>query len=122
MNATVTRSELALDRSLVRPLIVTQYGRPRNVLLSYEEYQRLLSRDRRIVRLDDWAGEDLAALEMSPVTPGLEHLDAELDASFCVKVLEAIADPRAAVPHDEVKARFAGRRAAALAAISEPEL
>lgn len=46
---------------------------------------------------------------------------AERDAWFRAKVLEAIADPRPAIPHEEVKARFAIRRAAALAASSEPD-
>lgn len=37
------------------------------------------------------------------------------DAWFRAKVLEALADPRPATPHDEVKAHFARRRAAVLA-------
>lgn len=36
------------------------------------------------------------------------------DAWFRAKVQEALNDPRAPVPHDEVEARFAKRRAAAL--------
>jgi prevent-host-death family protein len=85
MNVIVTRSELeerlgdALDQSLTQPLIVTKHGRPKNVLLSYDEYQRLLARDRRIVRLEDWTTEDLAALEASEMEPGHEHLNAETD-------------------------------------------
>ncbi|MBA3448920.1 MAG: type II toxin-antitoxin system RelB/DinJ family antitoxin [Pseudaminobacter sp.] len=39
--------------------------------------------------------------------------NAEHDAWFRAKVLEALADSRPAVPHDEVTARFAERRAAA---------
>ncbi|AMJ58986.1 type II toxin-antitoxin system RelB/DinJ family antitoxin [Bosea sp. PAMC 26642] len=46
---------------------------------------------------------------------------AERDAWFRAKVLEAIADPRPGIPHDEVKAHFAKRRAAALKVQSEPE-
>jgi DNA-damage-inducible protein J len=44
------------------------------------------------------------------------------DEWFRTKVLEALADTRPAIPHDEVKARFAERRRAALevAAKSEP--
>ncbi len=34
------------DLSLTNPVFVTKNGRPRNVLLSLEEYQRLKSRDR----------------------------------------------------------------------------
>jgi DNA-damage-inducible protein J len=36
------------------------------------------------------------------------------DAWFRAKVLEALADPRPAIPHDQVKAQFAARRAKAL--------
>ena len=35
------------DMSLKEPVIVTKNGRPRNVLLSVEEYERLMKRDRR---------------------------------------------------------------------------
>lgn len=84
MTATVTRSELeerlgdALDRALSQPLIVTKHGRPKNVLMSYEEYERLVARDRRVVRLEDWTDEDIAALEASEMAPGHEHLNVEL--------------------------------------------
>jgi prevent-host-death family protein len=84
MTATVTRSELeerlgdALDRALTQPLIVTKHGRPKNVLLSYEEYERLVARDRKIVRLEDWTTEDIAALEASDMEPGQEYLNTEV--------------------------------------------
>lgn len=83
MTVTVTRSELeerlgdALDRALTQPLIVTKHGRPKNVLLSYAEYERLIARDRRVLRLGDWSDEDIAALEASEMEPGQEHLDVE---------------------------------------------
>jgi prevent-host-death family protein len=84
MTKSVTRSELeerlgdALDQSLTQPLVVTKHGRPKNVLMSYEEYQRLVARDRRIVGLEDWTAEDVAALEAAAMEPGNEHLNAEL--------------------------------------------
>ena len=40
----------ALDRSLKQPVLITKHGRPRNVVLSYDEYERLRARDRRAVR------------------------------------------------------------------------
>lgn len=43
------------------------------------------------------------------------------DAWFRAKVLEALADPRPAIPHDEFKARFAERRRAALEAEAAKE-
>ena len=43
----------------------------------------------------------------------LTHNAAAYDAWFRAKVLEALHDARPAVPHNEVEARFADRRAAA---------
>lgn len=70
----------ALDRSLSQPVLITKHGRPRNVVLSYDEYERLRARDRRAVRAEDLTDEDIAALEASEMAPGYEHLDAELGA------------------------------------------
>ncbi len=70
----------ALDRSLSQPVLITEHGRPRNVVLSYDEYERLRARDRRAVRAEDLTDEDTAALEASEMAPGYEHLDAELEA------------------------------------------
>ena len=70
----------ALDRSLSQPVLITKHGRPRNVVLSYDEYERLSARDRRAVKADDLTDEDIAALEASEMAPGFEHLNAELEA------------------------------------------
>jgi prevent-host-death family protein len=70
----------ALDRSLSQPALITKHGRPRNVVLSYDEYERLSARDRRAVRAQDLTDEDIAALEASEMAPGYEHLNAELEA------------------------------------------
>lgn len=70
----------ALDRSLSQPVLITKHGRPRNVVLSYDEYERLSARDRRAVRAEDFTDEDLAALEASEMAPGYEHLNAEYEA------------------------------------------
>ena len=35
------------DLALAKPVVVTRNGRPRNVLLSVEEYERLKSRDQQ---------------------------------------------------------------------------
>ncbi|MFH0297877.1 type II toxin-antitoxin system prevent-host-death family antitoxin [Bradyrhizobium sp. 31Argb] len=70
----------ALDRSLSQPVLITKHGRPRNVVLSYDEYERLRARDRRAVRAEDLTDEDIAAIEASEMAPGYEHLDAELEA------------------------------------------
>ncbi|MGZ5889288.1 MAG: type II toxin-antitoxin system prevent-host-death family antitoxin [Hyphomicrobium sp.] len=69
----------ALDRALSQLVVITENGRPRNVLLSYGEYQRLMARDRRVVRTQDLTEEDLAEIEASEMEPSLEYLNAELE-------------------------------------------
>ncbi|GLS37187.1 hypothetical protein GCM10010869_27800 [Mesorhizobium tianshanense] len=68
----------ALDRSLSQPVLITKHGRPRKVVLSYDEYERLRARDRRVVRAEDLTDEDIAAIEASEMAPGYEHFNAEL--------------------------------------------
>lgn len=51
------------DVALVDPVIVTKNGRPRNVLISVEEYDRLRKRDRRAFRAADTPEYFLADLE-----------------------------------------------------------
>ena len=70
----------ALDRSLTQPVLITKHGRPRNVVLSYDEYERLSARDRRAIKAENLTDEDIAALETSEMAPGYEHLNAELEA------------------------------------------
>jgi DNA-damage-inducible protein J len=51
--------------------------------------------------------------------PGFTADPAQHDAWFRAKVLEALDDPRPPIPHEEVEAHFAMRRAAALACAFE---
>jgi prevent-host-death family protein len=87
MPAILTRSAFeaqvgdALDRALSQPVIVTKHGKPKNVVLSYEEYERLAARDRRIVRLEDWSEAEIGALEGMAMEPGHEALDAEVGSA-----------------------------------------
>ena len=84
MPATLSRSAFeaqvgdALDRALSQPVIITKNGKPENVVLSYEEYQRLAARDRRILQLEDWSEDDIRALEGTVMEPRHEVLNAEL--------------------------------------------
>jgi prevent-host-death family protein len=70
----------ALDRALSQPVIVTKHGKPENVVLSYEEYERLTARDQRIVRLEDWSEDEIRALDSMAMESGHEALDAEFPA------------------------------------------
>ena len=57
------------DRALRDPLVITAKGRPRHVLMAFDEYQRLKARDRRAYRVEDLP-DDLAAL----LEAGLDEL------------------------------------------------
>jgi prevent-host-death family protein len=86
MVATLTRSAFeaqvgdALDRALSQTVIVTKHGKPKHVVLSYDAYERLMARDRRIIRPDDWREEDLRALDSLAMEPGHVALNAEFTA------------------------------------------
>ncbi|MEI9997094.1 MAG: type II toxin-antitoxin system prevent-host-death family antitoxin [Rhizomicrobium sp.] len=67
--ATATAGELVRqfshysDMALKEPLVVTKNGRPRHVLLSVEEYERLKLRDRQVFRAEDTPEEFIEQLE-----------------------------------------------------------
>ena len=41
------------DRALRDPVVITAKGRPRHVLMAYDEFQRLKARDRLAYRIED---------------------------------------------------------------------
>jgi len=51
------------DVALAQPVVVTRNGRPRNVLLSVQEYERLKSRDQLAFMAADTPDRFLADLE-----------------------------------------------------------
>jgi prevent-host-death family protein len=51
------------DVALTRPVVVTRNGRPRNVLLSITEYNRLKSRDQQTFMAADTPEQFLPAIE-----------------------------------------------------------
>ncbi|RVG00659.1 type II toxin-antitoxin system Phd/YefM family antitoxin [Sinorhizobium meliloti] len=84
MTSTVTAAAVSKnfgayqDAAVREPVIITKNGRPRTVLLAYEDYLRLSRRDRRVEATADLSDDDLAAVEKSEMEPGLDHLNAEL--------------------------------------------
>ena len=85
MSSTVTAAEVSKnfgayqDAAVREPVIITKNGRPRTVLMAYEEFVRLSKRDRRVQRTVDLTDEDIVAIEASEMASGYEHLNAELD-------------------------------------------
>ncbi len=51
------------DVALAAPVVVTKNGRPRNVLISVEEYERLKQRDQQAFRAADTPERFLADIE-----------------------------------------------------------
>ncbi|MDX8448119.1 type II toxin-antitoxin system prevent-host-death family antitoxin [Mesorhizobium captivum] len=68
-----------LNVPLSRPVLIAKHGRPINIVLSYDEYERLRACDRRAVRTEDLTDEDIAAIEASEMAPGYEYLNVELE-------------------------------------------
>lgn len=66
------------DKALSEPVTITKNGRDRLVVVSADEYQRLKRRDRRVVRLEDFSDDDMAAIAAAEMPKGFEHLDEEL--------------------------------------------
>lgn len=67
------------DRALRHPIGITRNGRPRLVMMSVEEYQRLKKRDRQVLSLDEFTDEDLAAIAQARVPAEYAGLDRDLD-------------------------------------------
>lgn len=85
MTSTVTAAAIsknfgAYQNAAVRdPVIITKNGRPRTVLLAYEDYLRLMRRERRVELTGTLTEDDLAAVEAASMEAGLEHLNSELN-------------------------------------------
>jgi prevent-host-death family protein len=45
------------DKALVQPVAITRNGRPRTVMISIEEYERLKRRDRQVMQSEDMPQE-----------------------------------------------------------------
>jgi len=67
--------------ALTQPVVVTRNGRERTVMISVEEYYRLKQRDRRVMALEDFTDEDIAALEETRAPEAAKAFDNELKSS-----------------------------------------
>lgn len=69
------------DKALAEPVTITKNGRDRLVLLSFDEFQRLMRRDRRVVRPEDLTEQEIAAIEKAEVPAEYAYLDDLLEAN-----------------------------------------
>ncbi|WP_018240675.1 type II toxin-antitoxin system Phd/YefM family antitoxin [Ensifer sp. BR816] len=83
MTSTVTAAAVSKnfgvyqDAAAREPVIITKNGRPRTMLLAYEDYLRP-RRDRRVEETAELSDDDLAAVQRAEMEPGLDRLNAEL--------------------------------------------
>lgn len=67
--------KLVTDKALRAPVVITAHGRPRHVLMAYEDYERLRLQTRRAYRTDDLpadlAGEILEGMAELGAAQGL---------------------------------------------------
>ena len=84
MTSTVTAAAVSKnfgayqDAAVREPVIITKNGRPRTVLIAYEDYLRLSRRDRRVEATAELSDDDISAVEKSEMEPGFDHLNTEL--------------------------------------------
>src|SRR6478735_6794514 len=84
MTSTVTAAAVSKnfgayqDAAVRDPVIITKNGRPRTVLLAYEDFVRLSKRDRRVELTTELSEDEIAAVEADEMEPGLDHLNDEL--------------------------------------------
>ncbi len=69
------------DAAVREPVIITKNGRPRTVLMAYEDFVRLSKRDRRVELTAELSSDEIAAVERSEMEPGHDHLNDELAGS-----------------------------------------
>jgi PHD/YefM family antitoxin component YafN of YafNO toxin-antitoxin module len=67
------------DKALTEPLTITKNGRDRFVLVEASEFARLVRRDRKVKRLEDFTPEEMDLIANAKTPEGFEHLDAELE-------------------------------------------
>lgn len=86
MSSTVTAAEVSKnfgayqDAAVREPVVITKNGRPRTVLMAYEDFVRLSKRDRRVQRTIDLSEAEIAAVEAAEMTPDPGHFSSAPDA------------------------------------------
>ena len=67
------------EAALKEPVTITNHGRDSLVLLAVDEYQRLKSRDRVALKVEDLPDEDFKAITQQTLPAGLAQFDHELE-------------------------------------------
>lgn len=87
MATTVTATEISenfgvyQDAAVREPVVITKNGRPRTVLLAYEDFVRLSKRDRKVERTEALSDAEIAAVEAAEMTPDPENSQPSADGN-----------------------------------------
>jgi prevent-host-death family protein len=66
------------DKALVQPVAITRNGRPRTVMISIEEYERLKRRDRQVLLSEDMPQELADLILNADLPPESKQFDNEV--------------------------------------------
>ncbi len=65
------------DAAVRSPIVITKNGRPRTVLMAYEDFVRLSKRERRSELTAELTEAEISAVEAAEMEIGHSHLDVE---------------------------------------------
>jgi prevent-host-death family protein len=66
------------DKALIQPVAITRNGRPRTVMISIEEYERLKRRDRQVFRTEDAPKDIVDAILNAEIPEDAKQFDHEV--------------------------------------------
>jgi prevent-host-death family protein len=66
------------DKALIQPVAITRNGRPRTVMISIEEYERLKRRDRQVFRTEDAPQDVVDAILNAEIPEDAKQFDHEV--------------------------------------------
>lgn len=66
------------DKALIQPVAITRNGRPRTVMISIEEYERLKRRDRQVFRTEEAPQDVVDAILNAEIPEDAKQFDHEV--------------------------------------------
>ena len=66
------------DKALIQPVAITRNGRPRTVMISIEEYERLKRRDRQLFRTEEAPQDVVDAILNAEIPEDAKQFDHEV--------------------------------------------
>jgi prevent-host-death family protein len=66
------------DKALIQPVAITRKGRPRTVMISIEEYERLKRRDRQVFRTEEAPQDVVDAILNAEIPEDAKQFDHEV--------------------------------------------